>query len=253
LAGLFLGIAVAHGAEITDIRLTTPDHVEIMGTFYPADGDAAAPAVILLHDVLRNRTTWAPFAKLLQRNGLAALTIDLRGHGESIRRNTAAGPQRLDVQSFAPRDFSDMMLDINAAVDWLNTQPLVSQHKIAIVGSSLSANVAVRYAVFNEDLAGLVLLSPGLSYRELRTDDVFARLNALPVHIIVAHSDGYSYESTQRLLDLRHAGRTPPEKEVTVCTGEMHGTDLLRAVDGLPQILLGWLTKTLRATPSPAP
>jgi hypothetical protein len=121
------------------------------------------------------------------------------------------------------------------------------------VGASLSANVAMRYAVFNEDLAGLLLLSPGLRYREVRTDDIIERLQALPLHIIVARDDGYAFESSERLLELRRSGRDTTEKEITVCTGELHGTDLLRGVENLPQIVLAWLKKTLSSAPAPAP
>ena len=91
---LLLGASLALPARAQTaraIRLTTADGIGIIGTYYPAQTDIA-PAVLLLHGLGQTRTDWTAFARLLQQNGIAALAIDLRGHGESTRRVTAAGP-----------------------------------------------------------------------------------------------------------------------------------------------------------------
>ena len=245
---LFTG-AAASAQTVRQLRLTTADEVGISAAYYPAVTDPAA-AVVLLHDIGRTRDEWASFAAALQRAGIAALAIDLRGHGESTRRLTAQGPQRVDFHDFTPRDFEDMLLDVNAAVDWLAEQPGIDKHRIGIVGSSLGANVALRYAAFNEDLAALLLLSPGMTYRGLRADEPMRKLGPVPLRLVASRLDAFYFESCKRLVEIRHEKdqSTPDPKELTTCTGNLHGTEMLKGVDGLAPVLLDWLKETLRVT-----
>jgi len=65
-----------------NIKFDTVDGVELRGTFYPAS-KAKAPAVLMLHRYGGNRQGWEKLAEFLQNKGLAVLTFDFRGHGES--------------------------------------------------------------------------------------------------------------------------------------------------------------------------
>ena len=245
------------------LRLTTIDGVGISAAYFPATADPA-PAVVLLHEIGQSRDEWAAFSPLLQRGGIAALAIDLRGHGESTRKLTAQGPQRVDVHDFTPRDFEDMLLDVEAAVDWLSDQPGIDKHRIGIVGSSLGANVALRYAAFNEDLAALLLLSPGMNFRGLRADEPMRKLGPVPMRLVVSQFDAFSYESCKRLVEIRHEKDSPPQdaKELIICSGRLHGTAMLKGVTGLTALVLDWLMQTLHGSlppttsppaPQPAP
>jgi len=231
------------------LRLTTADDVGISAVYYPVTS-ASAPAVLLLHGFARTRDEWGTFPSTLQRNGIAVLAIDFRGHGESTRRLTAAGPELVDYHNFTPRDFQDMLLDVEAAMDWLLDQPATDKHHIAIIGGSLGANVALRYALFNEDLAALVLFSPGITYKDLRTDDVMQKLGPLPLRIAVSRNDPFAFESCKRLIDIRKdAGHTTDTNELIICTGNLHGADMLKGVKDLPTIMVDWLRQTLLGEP----
>ena len=250
---ILLTVAANGSAQIVrQLRLATADDVGISAVYYPASTEPA-PAVVLLHDVGQSRDEWATFAVLLQRTGIAALAIDLRGHGESTRRLTAQGPHRVDFHDFTPRDFEDMLLDVNAAVDWLAEQTGIDKHRIGVIGSSLGANVALRYAAFNEDLAALLLLSPGMTYRGLRADEPMRKLGPVPLRLVVSRMDPFYFESCKRLVEIRHEKdqSTPDPKEITICTGNLHGTEMLKGVNGLATLLVDWLKETLRGT-SPA-
>ncbi len=245
---------------VRTVRLTTPDEVGIFASYYPVDGESA-PAVVLIHSLGQTRNAWADFATMLQTNGIAALAIDLRGHGDSTRKLTAQGPQFLDHRTFTERDYRDMLLDVNVAVDWVSEQPGINKQRIGIIGSSIGANIALRYAILNEDLAAIGLLSPGINYRGVRTDDVIGRLPRVPIRIVVSRFDAFAYESSKRLIEIRkEAGTVADDKELTVCTGNLHGSDMLKNVKGLPELLLAWLKQVLLgvspespALPSPAP
>jgi dienelactone hydrolase len=243
------------------VRLRTTDAVTITGTYYPAK-QTNAPAVLLIHSVARNRGIWTDFATLLQQNGIAALAIDLRGHGESTRKITADGPVTLDFHNATPADYQDMLLDIEVAVDWLQAQPEIDKKRIGIVGESLGANIVLRYAAINEDLAAVVVFSPGLNYRNVRTDDVIAQVGRTPLRIFVSQFDSFAFESCKRLVEIqKEAGIPVANNELTVCTGNIHGADMLIRVRNLPQIVMFWLkaifTKTsvpvAPTSPAPAP
>jgi dienelactone hydrolase len=241
--------AMASAQTVRPLRLTTIDDVGISAAYYPTAADLA-PAVVLLHDFGKSRDEWTSFAALLQRNGIAALAIDLRGHGESMRKLTAQGPQRVDVHDFTPRDFEDMLLDVEAAFDWITDQPGIDKHRIGLVGSSLGANVALRYAAFNEDLAALLLLSPGITYRGLRADEPMRKLGPIPLRLVVSQFDAFYFESAKRLLEIRHEKdhNSEDEKELTICSGSLHGTAMLKGVNGLTPLLLDWLKQALRVS-----
>ena len=252
-------LAVTHvtvAQTVRTIRLTTADDVGISAAYYPVAGDSA-PAVVLLHGLATNRDEWSGFASLLQRNGIAALAIDLRGHGESTRRLTAQGPELVDYHKFTPHDFQDMLLDVNAATDWLcsTNQPGINKNRIGIVGANLGANIALRYTMFNEDLAALVLLSPGLNYKDVRTDDAMQKLGAVPLRIAVSQYDAFAFESSKRLIEIRkETGHASDTNALIICTGNLHGANMLKGVKDLPTILLDWLKQVLLgAAPEPPP
>ena len=253
LLALVMGTTSAFGQTTRTLRLTTTDDVGIIGTYYPVARDPA-PAVLFLHMLTSNRSEWAGFATLLQRNGIAALTIDFRGHGESTRKLTADGPVTIELSSLTAQDLRNMLLDVEAAVDWLQNQSEIDKKHIVLVGSSVGANIAVRYAAINDEIAGLALLSPGLVYRGIRTDDVIAQLNARPLHIFVSRNDAFAFESSKHLIEIRKdLGVPTTDKELTISTGDLHGTAMLMGVKNLPQMLLSWLKQVLLGLPSSEP
>lgn len=247
LAAVCLIAPAARAERVRMLRLLTPDDVGLAAAYYPASGtNEAAPAVVLLHSLGENRDQWGSFPLLLQHNGIAVLNFDFRGHGESTRRITATGPQLVDHQSFTPRDFQNLLLDVNTAVNWLEEQPAIDKRRIVLIGSSLGANLAVRYIKEHDDLAGLILFSPGLAYKDIRIDDVFPELRRMPLRIVVSVRDTFAYESSRRLLDARRqGGRARDFKEMIVCSGEQHGADQLRAVKELSGVLIHWLRQVL--------
>ena len=257
MLALMTGAAGASAQSTRIVRLTTTDDVGIIATYYPTD-QVRSPAVLLLHALKQNRSEWNDFALLLQRNGIAALTIDFRGHGDSSRRLTAAGAVELKLQDFTERDLQNMLLDVEAAVDWLQVQSEIDKKHIALIGSSFGANIALRYAALNEDLAGVAVLSPGINYRGVRTDDVIRQLGAMPLQIFVSHDDGFAFESSKRLMEIRkESGVTTTNKELMVCTGSLHGTPMLKGVKGFPETMLQWCRQVLSgerpASPAPPP
>ena len=252
LLAFVVGISPVLAQTTRTVRITTTDDIGIIATYYPSD-QQRAPAVLLLHDLSSNRSEWKDFALLLQRSGIAALAIDFRGHGDSTRKLTAAGPVELKLEDLTSRDLQDMPLDVEAAVGWLQSQSEIDKKHIALIGASFGANVALRYAALNEDLAGVAVLSPGLNYRGIRTDDVIRQLGAMPLRIFVSRYDAFAFESSKRLSELRkESGIENADKELMVCTGSLHGVPMLQGVKGFPQILLSWCRQVLLGEKPPS-
>ncbi len=208
---LSLAASQAFAQTTRTVRLDTPDDVGIIGTYYPTD-QPHAPAALLLHSILRERGVWTDFATLLQHNGIAALAID----------------------------------------HWLQAQPEIDKKHILLIGESFGANIALRYAAINEDLSAVAVFSPGLNYRGVRTDDVIRQLGQVPFHIFVSQNDAFAFESSKRLVEIRkESGFDAATNELTVCTGSLHGSEMLKSVRNLPQIVLSWLKEALVGIPAP--
>jgi non-heme chloroperoxidase len=106
-----------------------------------ARGDPRAPSVLFLHGGGQTRHSWGGTAELLARRGRYALTLDMRGHGES----DWSPDRRYSVSDFAA--------DMFAVIQTLEQPPVV-------VGASLGGMAALLGIGEAEDprVAGLVLV-----------------------------------------------------------------------------------------------
>ncbi len=184
------------------VTLTTTDDVTIVGTY--TDG-SSSKAVILLHQLNHDKSSWNLFSEVLNARGYAVLAIDLRGHGES----------QGSWQSFTDKGFQAMTKDVDAAAAFLNQR---GQPVVAVLGASIGANTALRYASDHKTL--VVLFSPGLSYHGIDVNNV---TTPAPVLTIVADGDSYSLDSSREI----DANNLFGKHELLVVPGRAHGTYLL--------------------------
>jgi alpha-beta hydrolase superfamily lysophospholipase len=225
------------------VSFLTDDKVLIVGTYYsssPSNKNASAHAIILLHMLGHDRNDWNPFASTLSNNsfGYAVLSIDLRGHGESLNQNGKA----ISFQSFTPNDFNKMVLDVKAAKQFLVTQKGINPNDIAIVGASIGANVALNYAASDPSISGVVLLSPGLNYKGVITSDSI-RKYVNPIYIVTAGKDPIAGNDPQTLCNEINCGN----KLKVYQDSSSHGTDLFfdKSLNPpLDKLVLLWLDAT---------
>lgn len=204
--------------SIIDLNLKTEDNIKIKATFYRGSKDM--PSIILLHMLDRNRKDWQDFAKSLQNIGYNIIAIDLRGHGESS----------LNWQSFSENDFNNMVLDVKAAKEFLQKQ---GNNRIAIIGASIGANIALNYAVQDDLIKTAILLSPGLNYRGVKTEEAIKQFKN-PALIVAAENDSYSADSSQTLKSLSQNG------SLKIYKGSEHGTRLFGKTD-IGKVIIKWL------------
>jgi pimeloyl-ACP methyl ester carboxylesterase len=162
-------------------------------TYYPVPeklaGNVAvdtksAAVIMLLHGEEGDRTFWdktsaapgaggKPFAEVLQSQGYAVLSIDLRKHGESTREGQ---------EKVLPGDYEAMVYDLVAIKDFLfkeHQAQRLNMRKLGIVALDIAAPVAIQFAEYDwqqtpyddhavfaertprgQDVQALVLVSP---------------------------------------------------------------------------------------------
>jgi alpha-beta hydrolase superfamily lysophospholipase len=228
--GILASDRAARAAGTQRVTLRTDDGATLAAMWYEPSS-RPAPAVILVHMLHRSRRDWDSFAHRLAGEGIGALAIDLRGHGES---------QRYGTREASPESgYSPMVLDVKAARRYLAARTDVVQARVGIAGASLGANVAVLAAAADETLASIAVLSPTLDYRGLRIEQPIKKITR-PVLLVASSDDSYASRSAK---DLQKAGGGP--RELLVLEQAGHGTTMLSRDENLARTLVDWFRRTL--------
>jgi pimeloyl-ACP methyl ester carboxylesterase len=228
-----IGLAVVAGAATIAaaqrVNFRTDDGVLIAATWYEPSS-RPAPAVIFVHMLTRSRRDWEQVASRLASEGVGALIIDMRGHGDS----TGAVPG-----SETP-DYSSLALDIKAARRYLSTRADVQQSRVGLAGASLGANVAALHAAADASISSLALLSPSLDYRGVRIEQALRKFGGRPALFIASDDDAYAMRSVR---ELEKAGGGI--REALILNHAGHGTNMLGRDGDLGRHLVDWFRRTL--------
>jgi alpha-beta hydrolase superfamily lysophospholipase len=218
-------------ARVQPVTLRTDDGATLAAMWYEPS-PRPAPAVILVHMLHRSRRDWDAFAHRLAGEGIGALAIDLRGHGDSQRY---AMPEPAADAGYAP-----MVHDVKAARRYLASRTDVLQARVGLAGASLGANIAVLAAAADGTLSSIALLSPSIDYRGLRIEQAIRKIAGRPILLVAGTDDAYASRSVR---ELQKAGGGP--REVLVLDGAGHGTAMLLRDGGLAATLVDWFRRTL--------
>jgi pimeloyl-ACP methyl ester carboxylesterase len=180
------------------VMLATKDGVQLKATYFPSAARKGTPQaqqvtpVVLLHDFKSSRSVLTQLALKLQSPGeggadhplFAAITVDLRGHGESTKQLAPGGVQSdLDASKLAKEGLLAMAsLDMEAVRNFLvekNDAGELNLNKLCLVGSGMGGSVAANWALQDwtapplaigkqgQDVKAIVLISPRWSYNGL--------------------------------------------------------------------------------------
>lgn len=140
-------------AATTDVRFPS-GNLLLAGTLYtPSPLAGPLPALVISHGGTRRGRRLALFtvaARKLAERGYIVLTVDFRGFGDSER-----------PRAFETAADLDFVRDVVAAVDYLTTLESVDAGRIAAVGHSFGAGVAVAAALRDRRIDRAVSISPG--------------------------------------------------------------------------------------------
>ena len=240
---------------------SAPDAFPIRFSYYPAsaeknpDGLSDAGVVILLHGDKGSRINWdkgsAPanqptFPAVLQEQGYAVVTVDLRKHGQSVVEGRE--------DPLLPDDYAKMAAgDLKAVKDFLQKEhqdKKLNMGKMAIIGAGFSAPVAVACAEFDwlqkpyddhpipaqrtprgQDVKAVILLSPDAAAGRLQTNRSLVYLNRqnLAFQFIVGKQDAADKGAAKNCYKACGGGTKKGEGRVELIEPDMkdRGTDLL--------------------------
>jgi dienelactone hydrolase len=231
--GLAVSPALSQSAE-TPVTLKASDGITLKGTYYSPG--KPGPGLVLLHQCNRDRTAWAPFAKLAVGRGFHVLAMDYRGFGES------QGERFESFQEQGPVIAEKWPGDIDAAFTWFTTQPGVDKERIGAAGASCGVNQSAQLARRHPEVKTVVLLSGGVNpdARTYLRDSPW-----LPVMASASLDDGTTVETMRWILGW---SRNPANKFVEYKTAG-HGTDMFAVEKELQPRMLEWFEKHLVKTP----
>jgi dienelactone hydrolase len=227
LLTLFPAADTLAGTQRVTIR--TDDGVSLAATWYEP-GTRSAPAVIFVHMLHKTRHDWEAVASQFASEGIGALALDLRGHGES----SGAVPEG------EAADYSVLVRDVTAARRYLATRADVVPSRIGIAGASIGANLAVLESAGDSAVVSLALLSPSTDYRGLRIDAAMKKYGPRPALLIASDDDAYASRSVK---DLQKAGGGT--REALFLNHAGHGTVMLERDSDLARTLVDWFRRTL--------
>src|SRR5438094_2965262 len=260
LAALIFAV-IAFGKDRTSsgraVDLKLYDGTVLKGTYFPAA--KPGPAVLLYHQSNRTRKEWDMVARQLAAAGINTLTVDVRGHGESGGQEGRGEARK-----------KQWPLDLDAAFQYLISQPVVKRDVIGIGGAGVigvenSVETARRHSA---EVKSLVLLS-GETLREGL--DFLRQASQLPELFVVADDD--EYPPIVEGMELLYITASSPSRKFVhysasheapwlwyepfdigkVPANGGHGTDLFKPHPELPGIIVDWFVTTLTKTPGHAP
>jgi uncharacterized protein len=221
-------------------------------------GEGPWPAVMVLHGAGSRKENHADYARAAIAHGLAALTFDNRGHGET------EGPLGAGVID-----------DLGVVAAWLAGRAEVDGARIAVRGSSMGGLLAIHAAARSDDIAAAIAICPaaewmlaedvqrvvdgrpppaGSALSEMRIDapglaewldsndveDAAERMGAKPLLLIHARGDEVvPYTHSEKLYE-----RAAEPKRLLLLEGGHH-----RSVQHDPELQgesLRWLARAMR-------
>lgn len=209
--------------EEEPLLLTTADDVELAATYYaPPNAGRETPVVVILHMYGKDQRSWSGVAETFQKNAIAAMTVDLRGHGESTTR--VGQDRKLDPKAFRRRDYLAMVTgDMEAVKGELVRRHNAGQlniERLGVVGAEMGASIAVLWAGWDwtnangqrpdyttveggkrgRDVKSLVLFSPEYNFKGLRITQLHQQLMASRLNVlIVSGSESREHRDAVRM------------------------------------------------------
>lgn len=232
-----------------DVRFATRDGWQLSGRFVGPADTQKNKTFVLLHMIGGRKEDWAPWVRRLATRGYGALAFDFRGHGESrLAPDGAATHWRKFVVTKSYNEWNNMIEDVGAAVEFLK-QKGVSTSSMVFCGAEVGSSIALKYAATHPEIPMTILISPGLSYREVLTVNGMRRYGRRPILFLVGGDDTRSLLATKLLYDIAKYS-SGPENAMRIEAEKGHGIKML--TPELIQRVLAWVENPV-APPEPLP
>ena len=224
-----------------DVSFAATDGMRIHATLWRAP-EQSSPAVVLVHQLSRDRSEWTPLVNRLTRApALSVLAIDLRGHGASTRRPSG---ETIEWSGMTTDDWRAIELDVAAAVRFVRpgAGARLAAPKVAIVGSSIGSSAAVRAAVLDDAVVAVAALSPGRAYRGVDSIAPLRHWGSRRLWVLATTRDRASAEAA---YDMRRVVRQSVGR---IVEGQAHGLEMASEVPGLFDEIASFVREALDVT-----
>ena len=219
------------------IHFVTEDKQKIVAWLeLPTDILNKPPVIILIHQGGSSKDEWTDLAlwQILLDNGYAVLAYDIRQHGESSTDKDDIwdlfnNPKR------AP-------LDLQAAIQFIQSHHKLNANKIGIIGASVGANLAVMASALPEyPIQSVVAISGKVeAAQNLANADAPLKGNNLFAIASEKEQEGLRKQWAQEFYQ-----QAIEEKKVKIAKGNAHGSSILIENPELNTDIIQWLNKTL--------
>lgn len=218
--------------RMDNIDLVTEDEYTLSGKLaYLESLSGSRPGVIMMHEfgVWVNPWTGSTLMKQLVAEGYVCLTFFFRGHGTS---------DPVDNLMDLVNNKSLLINDLQAAVDFMNTEELVKTGELTLLGGSMGAIMALAGNGYDEVLCS-VALSPTtdgvfLLFPNMTLSSVYYLVGELDIHEEIQGGDFPA--ETQTLYGLTEE---PKKLDIILGTAD-HGSNLLSR-DSLNTSITDWI------------
>ena len=225
------------GPLIDTVTFQTRDHVEISATVsVPETGQKNYPAVIFIHQGGSDKSEWTSteLYKNVVSSGMVAMAYDVRGHGLSGGKG---GRALFDDPNRAP-------LDLQAALKYVSTLEAVDLNRIAVVGSSIGANlacVAVGSPDYNVKTAVAISGKTSAVFNLAGGAENVSKLSSV---FLLASELEQGGKRAQWATELHELAATPKRLEI-VKGSKAHGVHVFKDDEAVQDRILTWLEETL--------
>ena len=218
----------------TELNLTTEDGFELHGWLEkPKNVMKPTPIVLLAHQFGADHNSWDSLIKGLHEKGMATLSVDLRGHGEStmqkgvenrvkIPKNTSEVRAAFDA-SAQKVGFSMIPQDLIAWLEMMEEDNSLDMQKLYLIGASLGG--ASLVPVLNDyDAKALITLSAGKS--SSMESDMALSTSLTKTYFVATKNDPLGAN-----VNALEYGKKAIAGTTLILSGDGHGTVLLPKVE----------------------
>lgn len=207
-------------ADAQKVTIPTEDKLKLTGTYYaPKEAKVRAPGVVLVHGPGGTRAELDALAGRLQKAGFAALTIDLRGHGESATDSLAWSSMDEETKT---RTWAFASRDVKAGVDFLLEQKGVHATTVSLMGFGAGCALVARQATRDERVRDIVLIAPETEKLGSSIAKDVVELSGLPILVAVAKEDAVTAKRLAEAGNKSNASDPTLETQVTkLAVGEL--------------------------------
>jgi pimeloyl-ACP methyl ester carboxylesterase len=229
----------SYSAQAKSIVLSTSDNYKIQATLEVPAGKPIA-GVVLLHMYKHSKESWLPLTKILNKNNIITLAIDLRGHGMS--KMGIGGIDNSDkINNRDKAFFNQMYLDAEAGLDFLLKNFKLKASQTGLIGASVGCSVAIHNAITSKhDTGALVLMTPGKNYLGIPTFRHINKWQNKPMLILSSHEEKFKgAEIIFQRLKKQNAELKLFDQE------NIHGTYMFNEVEEIESLITIWIIKKI--------